>query len=188
MSRRAVNSPPVKHVRWFHHVASDLVDVFPNAEGEFVQVWSAPSSDAERYVTLSYLRTPEGPVSVQSRIQLKGTAWGAFTTTGPRRTYYYLDDTHDYRYEEILPSGGLIVQDSRQGMSIRRVYTVEFDWEKRLPKGKPLGDRAVLRLQAEGRPWYVSMYQDNSSGSSDLCLVEEHLGHEFRRAVEPVGM
>jgi hypothetical protein len=177
--------PPVKLVRWFDHQASDLVEVFPNAEGEFVQVWSGPRGESGRYVTLSYQRTPVGPTAIESRVCLEGTTWAAFSTTGPRRNFYYPGDNHDHRYEEILPRGGLLVDDPREGLAIRSVFTEGFDWKLWVPKGKELGDRAVLVRQNEGEPWYVTYYQDSSNGSSILRLVVEHLGHELQRAIEP---
>jgi hypothetical protein len=42
------------------------VDVVPNAQGEFVQVWSGPPGDPDRIVVLSYQRTPDGPVAINS--------------------------------------------------------------------------------------------------------------------------
>jgi hypothetical protein len=126
--------------------------------------------------------------SVNSRIEFLDGSWEAVDTTGPRRTYYYRGDTHDYRYEEILPSGRLLLQDERQGKIIKEVWTDDFDWPTLTPKGKPLGSRAVQNRQSEGRRFFVSSYQqlwsDGALADERLVCVAEYLGDQFINLVE----
>ncbi len=188
MARRKIESPEVKITRWFDHIASELVDVIPNSEGEFVQVWSAPRSRERRYVKLSYQRTPNGPVNIDSHIVIEGEMWKSINTTGPRRTYFYSGETHDYRYEEILPSGRLLVEDQRRGIIIKETWTEEFDWENLKPKGKPLGNRAVQKRQGTGAPYFVTNYQQILANgivtSEALVCVVEFLGNQFLKTHE----
>ncbi len=183
MARRKTIFPEVQITRWFDHVGSDFVDVVPNAEGEFVQVWSAPRRTDGRYVTLSYQRTPSGPIGINSRIRIEGDTWESIETTGPRRTYYYRGDTRDYRYEEILPSGRLLVQDERRGETVKEIWTNAFDWANSKPRGKPLGNRAVQKLQAEGASYFVSSFQqkwlNGSLESETLVCFAEYAGDQF---------
>ena len=182
MVRHKTDSPPVKMTQYFDHTASDLVDVFPNPDGEFVQVWSAPRGVAGRTVILAYLRTPHGPVDVTSRIELEQGPWDSIDTTGPRRTFYYRDDGRQHRYEEILPSGRMLVSDERNGLRLRAVWTEAFDWESLRPKGRPLGDRAVMKRQDEGGSYFVATYQQSGCGtgaeSERLVCVVEYCGRE----------
>lgn len=159
MSRRKPQSLPVKMVRFFDHVPSPLVDVQPNEDGEFVQVWNVPRGGENRFVTFSYQRTPVGPMSIRSRLNLAGGNWSSIETTGPRRTYYYAGDARSYRYEEILPSGRLLVIDEPKGIKIREVWTESFDWDVMNPAGKPLSAKAVSNRQKQRLEVVVSTYQ-----------------------------
>lgn len=188
MARRKSNSPAVKPIQWFDHVRSDLVDVFPNAEGEFIQVWSAPRSAPDRDLLLTYQRTPHGPVSINSRIRTDAL-WKLIESTGPRRTFYYLGDTHDTRYEAILPSGRLLVADERAGMTLREVWADEFDWNRCVPVGRPLGPRMVQQRQDRGDTIFLCKYQQEWSGeelrAERFSCVIEFRGDEWVRTVEP---
>jgi hypothetical protein len=184
MKRQPTKSAPIKFVRGFEHLESDRVDVLPNAEGEFVQIWSAPRGHVGRYVMLSHQRTSEGPECIHARIRLEGGPWKTVETRGSHRTLYYACDTNDIRNEEILPRGRLLVSDPRQGLRTRHMFTENFDWDKLAPKGRSLGDRAIIKLQDAGSPWYVTSYQESDFDGPILCTVREHLGRVYVRTVD----
>ena len=159
MPRRKIKSPPVKIVRYFDHIESPLVKITPNERGEFVSVFTAPRGHANRFVTLGYQRTPHGPTSINSKLDVASGEWASVATTGPRRTFYYPGDRAGYRYEEILPTGRLLVIDETKGVKIRETWTEAFDWDLLQPKGKPLGARAASNRQRERIPITVATYQ-----------------------------
>ena len=180
MARRKVRSPAVKMTRWFDHVPSDLVDITPHVDSEFVQVWSAPDGTEDRFVTLSYHRTPNGPTDIDSRVGVEGGPWESIETNGPRRSYYYRGGDHETRYVELLPSGRPLVEDDRQGFTIKSVWSDQFDWKGMKPVGKPLGGFAVEKRKKEGATFFVSCYQqtlaNGSLASETLVYVEEYSG------------
>src|SRR5205823_3895272 len=96
---------------------------------------------------------------------------------------YYAGETREKHYEEIMPSGRLLIDDPRCGWRIRRYYSRDFDWQECAPIGPALVDREVMCLQTGGGKWYVSVYQEGPN-SSALYLVEEHEGNTFKRRVE----
>jgi hypothetical protein len=167
----------------FDHKPSNLVDVFPNPEGEFVQILDSPRGTAGRRLILTYLRTPKGPREVCQRVYLDEGPFELVEATDLRRVSYYRDN-HEMRHERFLPSGRRLISDPRNGFITRSVFTAGFDWENQAPIGKPLGDKPVMRLQAEGGVWYVSTYQQTPAELESLWLVEEHRGRELLRAVE----
>ncbi len=173
---------PVAMARGFDHPASDLVDVFANDKGEFVQVWNRPFGEPGRKLLLTYQRTAAGPADVTSNVHLEEGPYRLIETSGHRRTLYYRDRPEHPRYEEILPSGRLLVEDFRNGLIVDRVFTANFDRQKRKPKGRKLGDRAVLRRQTAGETWFLSHYQERWDGEEliekKLVLVVEHRGRE----------
>lgn len=167
----------------FDHKPSDRVDVFLNPEGEFVQIWDSPRGTASRRLLLTYLRMPSGPRQVCQRIYLDEGPFELVEATDLHRVYYYREGGES-RHERFLPSGRLLVSDPSHGLKMRSVFTAEFDWEKQTPKGKPLGDKPVMRLQSEGGLWYLSTYQETANLPESLWLVEEHRGRELLRLVE----
>jgi hypothetical protein len=167
----------------FDHKPSQLVDVFPNPEGEFVQIWDSPRGTNGRRLLLTYLRTPKGPREVCQRIYLDEGTFELVEATDLRRVSYYRD-SRETRHERFLPSGRLLLNDPRNGFNTRSIFTADFDWEKQEPKGKALGDKQVMRLQTEGGIWYVSTYQQTPTEPESLWLIEEHRGHELLRSVE----
>lgn len=167
----------------FDHKPSERVDVFPNPEGEFVQIWESPRGTKRRQLLLTYLRTPTGPQQVCHRVYLDEGPFELVEATDLRRVFYYRDQGES-RHERFLPSGRLLIHDLRHGLKTRSVFTTDFDWEKQVPKGKALGDKPVMRLQTEGGSWYVSTYQETATEPESLWLVEEHRGRELLRLVE----
>lgn len=167
----------------FDHKATDRVDVIPNPEGEFVQIWDSPRGTTPRRLLLTYLLTPTGPREVCQRLYLDEGPFELVEATDLRRVYYYRDGGES-RHERFLPSGRRLTHDPRSGFKTRRVFTAEFDWEKHTPKGKPLGDKQTMRLQSDGAVWYVSTYQETATQPESLWLVEEHRGRELLRLVE----
>jgi hypothetical protein len=127
-------------------------------------------------------------MDVSSRVYPADGPWGLVETTGPRRTFYYRDSPDRPRYEEILPSGRLLVDDFRGGEIVETVFTAQFDWNAPGPKGKPLGDRALQKRQAHGEPWFESHFQqvwrDERMESRSLVLVCAYVGLELRETRE----
>jgi hypothetical protein len=87
------------------------------------------------------------------------------------------------RFEFRLPSGGFLVHDLPSGFVLRKEYYRDADLDALQPKGRPLRDRAVLKLQDEEALWYVFHYQDVYTPedvllSSDLRLIECRKGHD----------
>lgn len=167
----------------FDHKPSDRVDVFRNPEGEFVQIWDSPRGTTGRRVLLTYLRTESGPRSVCQRIYLDEGPFALIEATDLCRVSFFRDGGEP-RNERFLPSGRRLINDPRGAFSTRSIFTAEFDWERQSPKGKALGDKSVMRLQAEGGLWYISTYQKTPTEPESLWLVEEHRGHELLRLVE----
>jgi hypothetical protein len=161
----------------FTHQTSSVVDVRPNSRGEFIQVWDAPFKAESRRLLLTYLRTPEGPTEICHRLELEDGRFAVVETCGTQRTYYYRENPHPPRVETILPSGRMLVRDPRNGFSVEGVFTTEFDWESLKPKGKPLGDRAVMKLQSEGQSWFLSTYQGIGEQLT-LRVVERYRGKQ----------
>lgn len=46
------------------------------------------------------------------------------------------------------------------------------------PKGRKLGDRAVMKLQREHKEYFISIYQCSPEFGHQLAVVEQFLGHE----------
>jgi len=159
----------------FTHQRSAVVDVRPHPEGEFVQVWTAPFRAENRRLLLTYLRTANGPTEICHRVELQDDRFSIVETCGTQRTFYYRHGTHPPRIETILPSGRVLVRDPRNGFSVEGVFTTSFDWEALRPKGRSLGDRAVMKLQSEDQSWFLSTYQRNGE-TSTLVVVERYLG------------
>jgi hypothetical protein len=168
----------------FDHKSSDRVDVFRNAEGEFVQIWDSPRGTVGRRLLLTYRRGTTGSREVCQRVYLDEGPFELIETTDLRRVFYYRDGGES-RHERFLPSGRRLIHDPRHGFIMRSVFTAEFDWEKCVPKGKALGDKPVMRLQSEEGIWYLSTYQTTPSQAESLWLVEERRGREVLRLVEP---
>jgi len=167
----------------FDHRASERVDVFPNPDPEFVQLWDSPSGTIGRRLLLTYLRTPTGLREINHHVYLTEGPFELIETCELRRIFHYRDGGEP-RPEKFLPSGRFLVHDPGRGLMMRSVFTTEFDWERHVPIGKPLGDRAVMRLQTAGSLWYLSTYQEAASGSSVLWVVEEFEGNTRKRIVE----
>lgn len=191
MPRRKTSSPPVQIIRYFDHVASSLVTVHPNDEGEFVQVFTAPRGHDNRFVTLSYQRTPDGPTSINSRIDLSTGDWASVETTGPRRTYYYPGKRAGSRYAELLPTGRPLIIDETKGIKVRETWTEAFDWDLMKPKGKPLGPRAASNRQNRRIPLTVATYQqcwrDSKLESEILVAVRVLVDQDTVKFVEVVS-
>jgi hypothetical protein len=167
----------------FDQKASEHVDVVRHPQGEFVQIWDSPRGTVGRRVLLTFLRTPAGPHEICQRIYLDAGPFELVEATDLRRVFYYRDGG-EARHERFLPSGRRLIHDPDHGFKTRSVFTAEFDWQKQTPKGKVLGDKAVMRRQTEGDFWYVSTYQETASQPESLWLVEEHRGRELLRLVE----
>jgi hypothetical protein len=167
----------------FTHQRSPLVDVTPNPRGEFVQVWSAPFRAEKRRLLLTYLRTPSGPESICHRIELEDGRFSIVETCGTQRTLYYREGSGPPRRETILPSARILVSDPHNGELIEAIFSRDFDWSASKPKGKPLGDRAVMKLQSTGETWFLATYQRRGEQSA-LAVVEEYCGHERKKLVE----
>jgi hypothetical protein len=76
-----------------------------------------------------------------------------------------------------------LVSDPRQGQGIQAVFCKDFDWSANMPKGKPLGDKAVMKLQSTGQVWFVASYQCHGEAAA-LAVVEEYSGHDRKKLVE----
>lgn len=139
----------------FDHRRSELVDVFPNAEGEFIQVWDSPRGTQGRRLLLTYLRTSEGPREICHRLFQSEGPFELIEVTDLQRVFHYRKGGEP-RHERFLTSGRVLVHDPRHGIRTRRVFTADFDWVKQAPKGKSLADKAVMRLQSGDESWYVS--------------------------------
>jgi 4-hydroxyphenylpyruvate dioxygenase-like putative hemolysin len=168
----------------FDHGASDLVTVRANERGEFVQVFNHRRSGGR--VVLSYQRTPTSIESISWTVVLAEESYERVEVDGEQRCLRRRDGTA--RVERMLPSGRLLIQDPRAGLSIKDVWSAEFNWEKRTPKGGPLNDRAIMKLQDQNLPWYVSLFQVRKGTSGEeqkeLLAVEEYVGREYQRTVE----
>jgi hypothetical protein len=167
----------------FTHRSSPLIDVAPNARGEFVQVWDGPLRAERRRLLLTYLRTPSGPVDVCHRIELPDSRFSIVETCGTQRIFYYREDPTPPRVETILPSARILVSDPRVGEVVEAVFSAEFDWTANKPKGKPLGDKAVMKLQSAGGTWFRATYQRRGDNTT-LAVVEEYKGHDRKSLVE----
>ena len=172
------------HVQGFDHQKSDYTDVRAQPDGsEFVQVWNKPFRAENRRVILSYRRTPDGPVDIKHRVYLDEGPYEFIETWRDTRSFVCHNHV-DGRHECFLPSGRLLITDSRHGTKLERVFTADFDFDKQMPKGKPLGDRPIMRLQTEGRQWFLSVYLQTSDGSSTLRVVTEYEGHTPKQVYE----
>jgi hypothetical protein len=180
--------PEVQMIRHFDHVRSERVDVRPNAEGEFVQVWNDSFDSEKRRLLLTYRRTPTGVVDISSDIHLDEGPWFLIQTTGPQRWFYHRTQEDRTRYEEILPSGRVAVDDPLVGLTIQRKYSEAFDWNNKRPSGRELSDRATIKRQTEDLPWFVSTYQEHRHGEElmdrQLLMVVEHKGRVLIRTHE----
>jgi hypothetical protein len=103
-------------IRGFEHAKSEFVDVVPNAEGEFVQVWDSPQGTPGRRLLLTYQRGEQGVSSVSSEIYFDDGPWHKISVSGDRRAFYYRQ-SRDVRAEWSLPSGRWLVSDPRAGLS-----------------------------------------------------------------------
>jgi hypothetical protein len=171
----------------FDHQRSELVDVVLHpGNREFVQVWRAGRAG----VILSYFRTPDGVTDVHHSIPLDGGPWQRVDVSAATRVLRYARrDALSPRTETFAPSGRLLVNDLPSGLRLERRYTSEFDWDRWAPVGKPLSDRATMKRQDEGAPWFVSFIQqvygeDDALTSEELVMVEEHRGTTCLRRVE----
>lgn len=167
----------------FTHQRSQLVDVRVHPHGEFVQVWSAPFRSENRRLLLTYFRTPSGPTDICHRVELEDARYSLVETCGTMRTLYYRDKPLQMRQETILPSGRVLVRDPFKGELVDAVFSIDFDWSTSKPKGKALGDRAVMKLQSTGGTWFRATYQCRQDVSA-LVVVEQYSGHERKKLVE----
>jgi len=168
----------------FNHQKSEFTDVFSKPDGsESVQIWNKPFRAEESRFLFTYRRTPSGPVDVKHRVYLDEGPYELIETWNETRTFYYRDGK-GRRFEFFLPSGRRLIEDSTQGTSLKTLYTADFDFDKQMPKGKPLGDRPIMRLQTEGKQWFLSVYLQTSDGSSTLRLVTEYEGHTPKQVYE----
>ncbi len=147
---------PIMIPHSFEHQRSALVDVFPKPDGEFVQVWDSPRSTVGRKLLLTYFRSASGPSEITHRVTLDEGPFQMIETSGSRRTFFYRGKNAAVRQELFLPSGRLLVSDPLRGLSVRAVFTRDFDWSAMIPRGRPLGDRAVIKLQDGGETYFVS--------------------------------
>jgi len=174
----------------FDHIAGDLVDVFRNEDGEFVQVWNERRNgniDAVGRVVLSYLRASNGPQAVSHTFVLEGE-YSSVTIESARRTFEYRDNVIYKRTEIDLQSGRVIVDDARKGVAIVQIWTREFDWVNYQPVGKSLNDSEVCKLQQNGRSWFKSTYQDayieTERKVHELVQVESFKGNRMEELFE----
>ena len=189
MPRRTLCKTPVTLAPGFDHEASELVDVFEHPYGQFVQVWDK----GRKHVLLSYRRTSAGPDSISITELFDSGKWKAIETFGDKKTFWYRDKSRETppayatRFEWTLPSGRLLVADLRNHLSLKHIFTAAFDWLDRKPKGRSLGDQAILQRQSAGVRWFISTYQGTCGKnelSSKLRCVEEFLGRDRMRIVE----
>jgi hypothetical protein len=126
--------------------------------------------------------------SSESEFQPDGP-WEAIGRGKDHVTYYPRNRSKLARFEWTLPSGQVLIQDVAQGFVLRSVYSDRFNFKTGSPEGRELGDRAILKRQAENRPWFVSWYQDIYDGedrlqSSCLKLVDEKIGRTLIKRYE----
>jgi hypothetical protein len=186
-SRKQPQPITVVKPKGFDHTPSDLVDVVVNAKGEFVQIFNRPHGNGDgARVILSYQRTPTAIESIHWTAILNGEPLARVEILGEQRIFTRSDGTT--RVERMLPSGNILVSDSRLGLSIKSVWSAEFNWDKPGPKGRPLTDRGTFKLQDANLPWYICFYQvathTDSETSEKLVAVEEYCGTQYLRTRE----
>jgi hypothetical protein len=120
---------------------------------------------------------------VYHRVEIADARFSVVETRGTQRTFYYRENPFPPRIETILPSARVLVSDPRAGETVDAVYVAAFDWNENAPKGKPLGDKAVMKLQSSGGTWFVATYQRRGDASA-LAVVEEYAGNERTKLVE----
>ena len=162
----------------YDHQKSPMVDVREHSDGEFVQVWDAPFKIPGRKLLLAYRRNGRVVSDVTRHEYPEKGEFCKITTSEKSKYSFYRKSPRNYRLEQFLDNGRTLVSDKLKGLEINSLFTEEFDFEKMKPKGRKLGDKAVMKLQTENREYYVSTYQVCSENGSQLVLVKRYLGHD----------
>lgn len=74
-----------------------------------------------------------------------------------------------------LQNKNILISDELENLAVETVFTVDFNFEKLSPKGRKLGDQAVMKRQAENKRYFVSTYQ-KVGDEPRLAMVKEYLG------------
>ena len=124
-----------------------------------------------------------------------------YPDTGPWRyierspnkvTYFPRDSRRQARHEWTLPSGRVMIDDFHAGVVIHQEFYRRADLKKLKPLGRPIGDRATMKCQREGRDWFVFCFQERYDDadellSQELVAIEIHRGTELIEVVECGG-
>lgn len=162
----------------FDHIKSPSIDVVPNTEGEFVQVWDAPFKTPGRNLLLTYQRSGTNVSDVTRFEYPEEGDFSRITINDTYRRYVYRNSPRDYRMEQILENGVILVSDQPKGLCIESIFTDSFNFEKLSPKGRKLGDRAIMKRQTENQEYYVSTFQVSIKFGTQLAFVRKYLGRE----------
>lgn len=166
------------HREEYDHKKSKTVDVRENSDGEFVQVWDAPFKTPGRRLLLTYQRNGEA-VSDVTRFEYPED--GEFASIHVSENYkysFYRDNPRVHRLEQDLDNGLTLIDDELNGFETESIFTVNFNFETMQPKGRKLGDRAVMKLQTENQEYYVSTYQVSPDRERQLARIRKYLGRD----------
>lgn len=160
----------------YDHIKSPTVDVVKHVVGEFVQVWDEPFKTPGRKLLLTYFRDGKDVSDVTVH---EYPSDGDFSQIVKGENYirsYYRDKEREPRIEATLPNGKVTISDESKGIYLKSEFTPGFDFEKLKPKGRALGDRAVIKKHKEQGQFYVSTYQQFGESDPELVMVKEYLG------------
>ncbi|MGH1441791.1 MAG: hypothetical protein ACRBBR_16880 [Cellvibrionaceae bacterium] len=160
----------------YDHVKSSTVDVVKHAYGEFVQVWDAPFKIPGRRLQLTYRRNGEDVSDITTHEYLDSGVFSKIIRGSNYVSYFYRDKKHQSRLERKLPNGKLLISDEPNLLYVKAVFTADFNFEKLTPKGRKMGDRAVMKRQINNEQYFVATYQQYGDNEPRLAMVQEYLG------------
>ncbi len=128
----------------------------------------------------------KGSVS-ETTVRPDSGPWGLIIQSEDRTSYFPRNGRKPPRVERRLPSGGTLVDDFAAGLVLREDYIRRVDSRTLMPKGKALGDRAVLALQRAGASWFRVVRQEVYGADGQLKSRSIRLVEEFRGA-ERIGL
>lgn len=159
----------------FDHIKSSTVDVVKHNYGEFVQVWDAPFKTLGRRLLLTYIRCEDNVSNISTYEYPKIGAFSIIVKSSTQIKKQYRNSNQKSRVEMTLQNGNILISDELENLAVETVFTVDFNFKKLSPKGRKLGDQAVMKRQAENKRYFVSTYQ-KVDDEPRLAMVKEYLG------------
>ena len=124
-----------------------------------------------------------------TREEYESGPWIASVRTRSGVTFYPRNPSRLPRWERLLPSGDVIVDDVHEGLVLRTEYYAAANLQLLKPLGRRLGDRRLIQMQQSESEWYVFTYQDQYGEDdqlvqSTLRLIERHRGQRLEETLE----